>query len=174
MKISPKRSVALMIVGAVCLLAGSLLCALAKDDSQTIRAISMFLAIPFGAAILLTGALRFPLAKAIKEHCTKKTVCLSLLTSAALGVGGVCNWLWNAWRAEANDEMYEPHLLHSPHIWGAWIGLLVSVACIVLYVQERRRTKRTSETGVLIDMGLCFLYFVPFACAYVFVCFCLT
>lgn len=168
MRISKKRSVALIVVGAVCLLAGSLLCAFARDGSQTVQAISKLLAIPFGAAILLTGVLRFPLAKAIEAHCTKKTVRLSLLISAALGVGGVCNWLWNIWRTEANDEMYKPYLLHSSHIWGAWIGLLVCIVCVVLYVRERRRTHRTSETGVLIDMGLCVLYLVPFALTYVF------
>lgn len=174
MQISKKRSATLIVCGALCLLAGGLACALTRDLSRMLWAISVFLAIPFGAAVLLTGVLRFPLAKSIEAHCTKKTLCLTLLTSAALGIGGICNWLWNVWRAEANDEMYEPHLLHCPHIWGAWIGLLVCIVCAVLYVRERRRTKRTSETGVLIDMGLCFLYSVPFACAYVFLCFCLA
>lgn len=168
MRISKKRSVALIVVGAVCLLAGILSYVLARDFSPIIWVMLVLIGIPFGAAFLLTGALRFPLAKAIETHCTKKTVCLSLLTSAALGVCGVCSWLWNLWRAEANDEMYKPYFLHSPHIWGAWIGFLVCIVCFVLYVRERRRTKRTSETGVLLDVGLCILYLVPFALVYVF------
>lgn len=171
MSISKKYSVALIVCGAGLLLAGGLTLALAKDLSPTVRAVFELLAIPFGAAFLLTGALRFPLAKAIKTHCTKKTVCLSLLSSAAVGIGGICNWLWNTWRTEANDGMYEPHLLRGPHIWGTWIGLLVFIVCAVLYVRERRRTKLTSETGVLLDVGLCILYLVPFALAYVFVTF---
>lgn len=172
MKLSKKVSAALIVAGAVCLLAGIFAYALVQDIPKRIWAMFVLLGIPFGAAFLLTGVLCFPLAKIIETHCTKKTVFLSLLSSAALGIGGICNWFWNMWRANANDGMYEiykPYLLRGPYIWGTWIGLAVFIVCAVLCVRERRHVKRTSEAAFLLDMGLCVLYLVPFALAYVFV-----
>ena len=176
-KPSKKCSVLLIVCGAVCLLAGFLLCLFAytpfaydihtgmQEYADGFGELAL-VALPLGIALLLTGSLRFPLANTVETHCTKRTVCLSLLCAAALGIGGLHAWLWKVWRDnEFNDAMYAPPLLRGPYIRVCWISLAVLILCVVLYVRERR--KQPSVKGVLLDVGLCVLYIVPFATGFV-------
>lgn len=176
--ISKKCAAVLIVCGAVCLLAGVLLyhftyAPFAYDIHTGMRNYvngfgqPALVALPLGIALLLTGLLCVPLEKTVGAHCTKRTFCLSLLGSAALGIGGLNTWFWKVWRAnEFLDAMYAPPLLRGPYIWAVWISLAALALYAVLYVRERR--KLPSRKGVLIDAGLCALYIVPFATGYVF------
>ncbi len=110
-----------------------------------------------GAAALILAVFCLIFRKKVQKHCRGRISGISAAISAMGSAGLYCILIW--FSIVAFGEMQNYPVAYPASILGGTICFFLCIALLFWYVRERQ--KRFSLVGVLLDILLCVLLFVP-------------